>query len=117
MLKRDSIIKGRELLLAGRALYLLSLETEKERQILTSSSMPDMTVAAELQIIFLYYTSADGTYTLNEGAAQPLFVNLSRFIKFCNAVTGLLTKDFTARNAEHCFEQVTFAMFISTYKY
>lgn len=114
--RRNSIIKERELTFAGRALYLLSLETEKKRQILTSSSNPDMMVAAELPRIFLYYTSANGTYTLNEESAEPLFVNLGRFIKFCNAVTGLLTKDFTARNAEHCFEQVVLCMYIRTFK-
>lgn len=97
---------------AGRTLYAATMEQEKKRQVLHCSRLPSVSVMLELQRIFLFYTSAQGRYELEGGHGHnkaALVVDQTRFVKFCNAVPGLLTRDYAARNVERLFAETAAA--------
>lgn len=98
----------RETLVAGQGLYAATLEHEKRRQLLQGARIPDVGAMLELQRLFLYYTAAQGRFTLTgkAGKEELALLECSRFVRFCNAMSGLLSRDLTARHVEKLFEDV-----------
>jgi hypothetical protein len=98
----------RETLLAGQGLYAATVEHEKRRQLLQGARVPDVGAMLELQRLFLYYTAAQGRFALQRkgGKDEPALLECSRFVRFCNAMSGLLSRDLTARHVEKLFDDV-----------
>lgn len=97
---RDLARRRREIALVGRAEHAALVETEKKRQVLWFSSIPDVQAMGELQRLFLYYTAAKGRYEINDQDKCPLTLDTQRFSKLCTSIPGLANKDFSIRTAE-----------------
>jgi hypothetical protein len=103
--RRSQVIRRSEVVMAGREHFAVSYDKELKRQVLVVSRVMNPALNAELQKIFLFYTSTVGRYEV-EPKAGPLVLELSRFMKLCKEVPGLLSKGFDTRAAELSFHEL-----------
>jgi len=102
---RESKIRRSELAAAGQAEFNVIFETEKKRQILWFSCIPDVRKMGELQRVFLYYTAPKGRYEISGDDSSPLTMDGGKYVKFCHSIPGLLGNEFNIGRAQIVFDK------------